>query len=171
MQYRHVENVSVRAIYDEGDAGYRYRLEITRSDAPPHPRTVCVVMQNPSVAGEQFADKSVQFLEKVVFNRGLAEFEGVDRLVIVNQFARVQTTGFAGLETDIGRQNDDSIRHALQEADLVVVGWGASNRFHGRQAFVHGLMKSLCRAKPLYQTRMHPSRGRCGGFIQPLVLP
>ena len=37
-------------------------------------------MQNPSYAGEDFADKSVQFMENVVFKKNFAEFEDVIRL-------------------------------------------------------------------------------------------
>lgn len=36
-----------------------------------------MVMQNPSYAGEDVADKSVQFMEKVVFKKELEAFKGV----------------------------------------------------------------------------------------------
>jgi hypothetical protein len=61
-------------------------LEIVLNGAAPTGKTVCVVMQNPSYAGEDVADKSVQFMEKVVFQKGLAEFTDVRRLIVVNQF-------------------------------------------------------------------------------------
>ena len=123
-------------------------------------------MQNPSYAGEDVADKSVQFMEKVVFQRGLPEFRGVQRLIVVNQFAYIETNNFKGLPNQIGTRNDSAIETALREADIVVLGWGSGNKFKDRQAFVIGLLKQM-NGKQLFKTRMHPSRGRYDGFIQP----
>jgi hypothetical protein len=123
-------------------------------------------MQNPSYAGEDVADKSVQFLEKVVFKKRLPEFNGVRRLIVVNQFAYIQTNDFEGLPQKIGELNDAAIMTALNESDIVVLAWGSSNRFDARKAFVRGLLGGM-RHKTLLQTKMHPSRGRYDGFIQP----
>jgi hypothetical protein len=93
-------------------------------------------MQNPSYACEEIADKSVQFMEKNVFNRNLPAFVNVERLIVVNQFARVQTTSFVGGTSDIGEKNDAAIRRAIEQSAIVIIGWGISNRFNERQAFV-----------------------------------
>jgi hypothetical protein len=126
-------------------------------------------MQNPSYAGEEEADKTVQFMEKNVFEQGLTEFNGVERLIVVNQFARIQTNDFAGLP-EIGTQNDNSIEAALKESEIIIIGWGSSNRFVERQEFVLELLKRMMHEKQLYKTRMHPSRGRYADFIQPLSI-
>lgn len=165
MIYQHIKNVSVTAQFAwEGEVRYRYRLEVVQPNVTG--KTVCVVMQNPSYASEDVADKSVQFMEKVVFEKGLPEFDGVSRLIVVNQFARIQTNGFRGLPEEIGGRNDAAIREALQESDIVVLGWGSSNRFEERKAYVLGLLQDLPQ-KLVLKTRMHPSRGRYDGFIQP----
>ncbi len=167
MIYEHIDGVKVTAQFAwEGDLRYRYQLEIVLNDAAHTGKTVCVVMQNPSYAGEDVADKSVQFMEKVVFKKGLAEFEGVSRLIVVNQFAFIQTNSFQGLPHEIGSLNDAAIRAALFESDIVILGWGSSNRFEQRKAFVLGLLGEM-EPKALYMTRMHPSRGRYDNFIQP----
>lgn len=167
MIYEHIDGVAVAAQFSwENDMRYRYRLEILLKDAAPTGKTVCVVMQNPSYAGEDVADKSVQFMEKVVFMKGLPEFEGVRRLIVVNQFARIQTNHFQGLPHEIGALNDAAIKHALYESDIVILGWGSTNRFEERKAFVLGLLGEM-RQKTLFKTRMHPSRGRYEEFIQP----
>ena len=145
---------------------YRYRLEVTLKDATPTGKTACVVMQNPSYANEYVADKSVHFMEKLVFKKGLPEFEGVRRLIVVNQFARIQTNGFQGFSHEIGVLNDAAIKDALHESDIVILGWGSANRFEERKAFVLGLLGEM-KQKTLLKTRMHPSRGRYDGFIQP----
>ncbi len=169
MRYEHIDGVEVTAQFSqEGDKRFRYRLEINLVDAPPNGKSVCAVMQNPSYAGEDVADKSVQFLEKVVFTKGLPEFDGVRRLIVVNQFAYVQTNDFEGLPHQIGEHNDAAIMTALNESDIVVLAWGSSNRFEARKAFVLGILGGI-KHKSLLQTRMHPSRGRYDGFIQPFA--
>ncbi|WP_082306064.1 DUF1643 domain-containing protein [Achromobacter piechaudii] len=170
MRYLHIKNVSVSAEFStEADILYRYRLEINRDGALESSKTVCVVMQNPSYAGEEEADKSVQFLEKNIFELDLTEFKSVGRLIVVNQFARVQTNGFAGLPSDIGSRNDQAIAAAVMESEIVVIAWGSSNRFHARKEYVLDLLKRQ-QGKLFYQTRMHPSRGRYAGFIMPLEI-
>jgi hypothetical protein len=170
MIYNHINNVTVTAQFArEGDFDYRYRLEIILSDAEPAGKTVCVVMQNPSYAGEDKADKSVKFMEKVVFQKGLAEFAGVRRLIVVNQFAFIQTNAFQGLPHEIGSLNDAAIRDALLESDIVILGWGSTNRFEERKAYVLSLLGEL-KQKVILKTRMHPSRGRYENFIQPFAI-
>ena len=168
MRYFHIKNVSIRADFStEGGVLYRYRLEVKLSGALKSSRTVCAVMQNPSYAGEEMADKSVQFLEKNIFELDLPEFESVGRLIVVNQFARVQTRDFVGLPSDIGSRNDEAVAGAVAESETVVIAWGSSNRFHARKEHILQLLKRQ-RGKRFYQTRMHPSRGRYAGFIMPL---
>lgn len=168
MNYKHISGVSVSAQFSgEGELRYRYRLEVALNDANASGVTACVVMQNPSYAGENVADKSVQFMEKVVFKKRLPEFRDVRRLIVVNQFARIQTNDFQGLPHEIGPLNDAAIKAALDESDIIILGWGSSNRFEARKAFVLGLLGEM-KHKTVFKTRMHPSRGRYEGFIQPL---
>lgn len=168
MRHLHIKNVTVKALFaTEGGLRYRYRLEITKDGASKTSKTACVVMQNPSYAGEDEADKSVQFMEKNVFERGLPEFKDVERLIVVNQFARIQTNDFDGTAYDIGTQNDKAIEAALEESEIIIIGWGSSDRFVDRKEFVLGLLKRM-HGKQLYKTKMHPSRGRYAGFIQQL---
>jgi hypothetical protein len=170
MRYMHIMNVTLKAQFATVEGlRYRYRLEITKQGASPSPKTACVVMQNPSYAGEDVADKSVQFMEKNIFLLGLPEFKGVERLIVVNQFAFIQTNDFEGLPHEIGPKNNKAIEQAIGESEIVIIAWGSSNRFEERKAFVMGLLGRMP-GKQLYRTRMHPSRGRYAGFIQPLSI-
>ena len=165
MIFKHIDAVKVSAYFSkERIPRYRYRLEIVSKLMSG--KTVCAVMQNPSYAGEKVADKSVQFLEKVVFQRGLPEFRGVRRLIVVNQFAFIETNNFEGRPDQIGTRNNSAIKLALKEADIIILGWGSGNRCKDRQDFVINLLKKL-KGKQLFKTKMHPSRGRYAGFIQP----
>jgi len=63
------------------------------------------------------------------------------RLLVVNQFAAIQTNGFRGLPHEIGPENNAAFKTALQESDIVILGWGCANPFKTRQAFVISLLK------------------------------
>jgi len=170
MRYRHIDNVAVSADFStEGGVRFRYQLEVRKAGAPKSLKTVCFVMQNPSYAGEEDADKSVQFLERYIFEHEVPEFRGVGRLIVVNQFARVQTNGFCGLLSDIGSRNDHAIATAVEDSEIVVIAWGSSNCFHARKEYVLDLLKRWP-GKRFYQTKRHPSRGRYADFIMPLEI-
>ena len=124
-------------------------------------------MQNQSYASVDMADKSIQFMEKVVFQKGFPELPPIRRLIVVNQFARIQTAGFMGLPDDIGSKNNATIESTLKESEVVILAWGSGNRFEERKAFVVGLLRQMV-GKQLFKTRMHPARGRYADFIQPL---
>lgn len=164
--HKHINGVKVFAQFSK-DRKYRYKLEIILLSKPAPGRTVCAVMQNPSYAGENVADKSVQFLEKVIFQRGLQEFNEVRRLIIVNQFAYIETNNFEGRPDQIGIENNSTIEAVLNEADTVILAWGSGNKFRDRQDFVIKLLRQM-KGKKLFKTKMHPSRGRYDGFIQPI---
>lgn len=167
MRHNHIENVKVTAHFSK-DKRYRYRLEITH-DHIPSGKTVCVIMQNPSYACVEFADKSVQFMQKVIFLKGLPEFKNVRRLIVVNQFAFIQTNLFKGLPHEVGVKNNAAIQTAFEEADMIVMAWGCGNPFKERQKFALELLKKMKRKK-LFITRSHPSRARYAGFIRPFSL-
>jgi hypothetical protein len=170
MTYKHIDGIKVTAQFArENGLDYRYRLDISLEEPSQRSKTACVVMQNPSYASAEVADKSVQFLEKVVFQRNLPDFRDVRRLVIINQFARIQTDNFQGKPADVGNQNDTIIQSVLQESDVIIVAWGATNSFESRKTFVLGLIRKMT-GKHLLKTKMHPARGHYDGFIQPFDL-
>ncbi len=169
MQYKHIEGVKVKAVFSDCKK-YRYRLDIDLKDAPPKGKTACVIMMNPSYANEEIADKSVQFMQRIVLQRGLAEFKGVKRLTVVNQFAFIQTHKFQGLPHEVGPLNDLTIKKVFRESEIIIVGWGCANPFEERKNFVYGLLKDM-KGKKLLKTRKHPSRAGYEGFILPFDFP
>ncbi|WP_335917943.1 hypothetical protein [Shewanella chilikensis] len=79
--FKHRPELQIEAEFSgENPPVFRYRLSATKIGAGKTPKTVCAVMQNPSYACVEFADKSVQVLERVVFEKKYPEFEGVERL-------------------------------------------------------------------------------------------
>ena len=94
MQFNHIPGTTAIAKFSD-DRTFRYRLEIKNiNNSSNANRTACVIMQNPSVADDKVADKSVQFLEKLIFeNKGYPQFEGVNRIIIVK--IKVEESFFA----------------------------------------------------------------------------
>lgn len=132
-----------------------------------HGNTVCVIMQNPSEANELKADKSVQFLENLIFGKRKKPFRGVRKMIIVNQYAFVQKHGFEGKHSQIGIENDRITAAAIEESDIVLIAWGKNNRFRERKDFVFGILDGI-KDKLLLETKKHPSRGFYRDFIKPL---
>lgn len=158
MTIEHIKGVIATPKFTvEKGRHFRYRLEVTKPDAPTSGKTVCVVMQNPSRADEKVADRSVKFMEQLVFGNIHPAFKQIRRLIVVNQFALVQTSEFQGNNEDIGKDNDKEIENALRESDIVIIGWGSSNRFDLRKCVVFSLLKEM-HGKEIYKTKVHPSR-------------
>lgn len=163
MIFRHIEGVSVDAVFANCKK-YRYKLSIQDDDSSGS-ETVCVIMQNPSVANAEIADKSVQFLEKLIFTKGYNEFRNVKKIIIVNQFALIQTNDFKGLESDIGENNDGHILEAIRESNIVLIAWGRDNPYSERKKAVNNMLAKHP-GKTLLETKKHPSRGTYINFIK-----
>ncbi len=164
MVYHHIEHITAEAQYSVCGQ-YRYRLTIqhgTKKDG----KTVCVIMQNPSVAGNTVADKSVQFLEKLIFRMKYPQFEEVARVIIVNQFARIQTRDFKGSPDEASTKNDSHIRNAIQESDSILIAWGKSNPYMERQETILNMVREYP-GRNVMITKKHPSRGSYENFIEP----
>ncbi len=162
MIYRHLDNLKIAATFS--DCGkFRYRLKINNPERG-HGKLLCVIMQNPSDANEAKADKSVQFLERLIFNSGYQEFEDVSEMIIVNQFAFIQKKDFSGKEKHIGPENDYYIKDALGKADMVLIAWGKGNNYGQRKQSILEMIKSSGE-KTVLETKKHPSRGSYKDFL------
>lgn len=156
----HLPGMQVKAVFStESGILYRYNLEITKPEASKSPRTACVIMQNPSYANEKIADKSVQLMEKIVFELGLPDFQSIERLIVVNLFGRVQTRDFKGLESDIGSGNDKAILKAIKDSEIIIIAWGVSDRFKERKKTILKMLRGV-NGKKVFKTKSHPSRGK-----------
>ncbi len=113
----------------------------------------------------EFVDRCFQILERVVFEKDFEEFCDVGHLIIVNQFAFIQTKGFTGSREQIGPRNDAVIAKVLKQSEIVLLAWGKDNGFVQRQ---NEILKMVYRqqGKRLLQTSRHPSRVIYEGFIQ-----
>jgi len=163
--YKHIDKVIVTSADFTDDKKFRYKLEVklkTRNNG----KVVCVVMQNPSYASEDIADKSVNFLEKLIFEKEYNEFSDVYKMIIVNQYAYIQTNGFKATEEQIGEKNNQVIENSINESDIILLAWGKSNSFTDRITFVNNVLKEKQNInKKRYITKKHPSRGSYLNFI------
>jgi len=164
--FLHRPNLRITANFsNENPPVFRYRLVAIKESASDKPKTVCAIMQNPSYANEEIADKSVQVLERVVFEKGFKEFKNIERLTVVNQFAFIQTKNFEGTTEQIGIKNNLAISNAIEEADIVLIAWGKDNGFIERQNYIIKIINSK-KGKKLLKTSRHPSRVIYKDFIQ-----
>lgn len=165
--FHHIADVTVGACFSECGS-FRYMLEVEHEKRKGN-KTVCVIMQNPSVADEQKADRSVQFIEKLVFQKDYQEFSQAGKLIVVNQFAYIQTKDFHGSDQLVGPHNDEYIREAIENSDIILIAWGKTNRYEKRKAAIKQI---LCQysEKIVLKTRSHPSRGWYKDFIIPYIV-
>ncbi len=167
MKFNHIEGITAKATFSDcGD--YRYMLEIT-NDSSEGNKSICVIMQNPSKANSEVADKSAQFLEKLIFNKGYTEFNNVKKIIIVNQFAYVQTNDFIGSEEKIGKDNDKHINEAINSSEIILIAWGSSNGYTERKNAINNIISNYS-SKKLLQTKAHPSRGTYIDFVEPYII-
>lgn len=168
--YRHIPNVSVSAKFCCNKRNFRYLLEIKKDDITDG-KTVCAVMQNPSYADEDICDKSVNFLEHLIFDGNNSYFKKISRLLVVNQFAYIKTEDFNGEEQHIGPDNDQNIEGAIRDADIVLIAWGAGNRYKERKQVINNILRGHPE-KQLLRTKKHPSLGsHSESFIENYMLP
>jgi hypothetical protein len=123
-------------------------------------------MQNPSVAGSEFADKSVQFLEKLIFQKQDPAFKKASQVVIVNQFARIQTRNFKGSPEDEGPENKAHLMEAIRVSDIILIAWGKTNPYKASQRNILQMLATF-KDKTVLITKKHPSRGMYENFILP----
>lgn len=164
--FKHLDYLSAEADFSK-DQKYRYSLTLTHSERAGG-QTICLIMQNPSLANIEHADKTIQFMEKLVFEKEYPQFKRAYKLIIVNQFAFMQTKNFAGTSSQIGERNDLAVIEAIQGSDDVIIGWGKTNSFHDRQSFVFEALKGY--RGSTWVTKKHPSRGHYEDFLLPLDL-
>ena len=164
MKYKHIDGVDVTPIFSD-DKKFRYKLEIIKTNPLKSDRkTVCVIMQNPSYANKNFADKSVQFIEKLIFCKDYEEFKDVYKILVVNQFAYIQTQDFKGNDKNIGVDNDRYIKSAINDSDIILIAWGKSNSYYDRQEVINCTLRSTSNKK-MYKTKLHPRVGHYKNFI------
>jgi hypothetical protein len=113
---------------------YRYRLERV-FDTGQH--TLSVTMLNPSYANDARDDHTIRRLV------GFCTALDVRRLIVTNLAALVSPDpkGLSKASDPIGPDNDEAIRSAAGEADIIVVGWGAGvRRLPGRASEVLAIL-------------------------------
>lgn len=162
--FRHLDGLKVNAVFS--DCGnYRYLMEIKKEDHPSG-KHICAIMLNPSIADEKLADKSVQFLERLIFEKPSPYLKDMGALSIVNLFAFIQTRKFQGNPEQAGPDNDQYLLEAIAKSDMVLIAWGKSCGYPERQRIVMNILDEFPE-KPVFVTRSHPSRGTYKDFILP----
>lgn len=157
--YRHIEGLKIDCEFDDTKESLLLRYKLTATlNAKSDGKTVCVIMQNPSYANEDISDKSVNFLEQLIFQKDIDYFKDVYKIVIVNQFAEVKTEDFIPNDNSIGKRNNSIIEQEIKNSEIIIIAWGSSNKFNNRKEFVHNILNSIT-SKIILTTKKHPSLG------------
>jgi len=101
--------------------GYRYRLERILGPGP----TLGVVMINPSRATADLDDPTIDRVQTVCARLGFG------RAIIGNLFAwrTADVAELAQVEDPVGPDNDIHLARLADEADTILVAWGAPGKF------------------------------------------
>ena len=148
------------------DGRFRYRL--TRTWAPELPRLLLVLL-NPSTAGRELDDPTTR---RAI---GVAKRAGCGSVSIANLFAFVATDpeDLRQAGYPVGPANDDHLAAMIQDADLVVCGWGANAAGLARPGEVLAMIRRLGKVPHALKVTAggfpaHPCRLPYGGDLVPL---
>lgn len=128
-------------------------------------KTLCVVMENPSYACKEHADKSVQFIERLVFDKGKSEFVDVGRVIVLNLCSYIQTNDFVGGPGTFDPETDRYLREGIDAAEIILVAWGVTADHRERIEMVKGLIREAG-TKEIYIGRKHPSRASYVNYLE-----
>ncbi|ELZ84414.1 hypothetical protein C453_12746 [Haloferax elongans ATCC BAA-1513] len=123
---------SAGAVISE-DGQYRYRLSRTWDSGKP---TLAFVMLNPSTADATEDDPTIRRCINY------ARDWGYGSLVVANLFG-LRATDPSQLEDHpdpIGPDNDEHLRNVCENAQQVIVAWGAKGSLHGRAEEVASML-------------------------------
>ena len=115
--YEHVERQQIKAVF-LGKRTHRAALHVPFKGRP-NGKTLCIIGQNPSYAGEQYADKTILFLERFVFETRT----DVGSILMLNLYSRIDTTKSkrTGLVT---AESERHLRSAIATHDEFLVVFG-----------------------------------------------
>lgn len=115
--FHEVDLTRTHAVFS-ADAQHRSLLRLPFLSRPDG-RTLCVVGQNPSYANTQNADKTVRYIEELVFDR----LPLVGQILMLNLYSRIDTT--KDKTTNPNDQDcDRALRQAILENDAFLVVFG-----------------------------------------------
>lgn len=120
--------------------GYRYRLDVHTKQA--RGRRLLVVQLNPSTANSAKSDSTIGKVSTWAYERGFA------RIAFVNLFAKrtPYPSDLVGPYITVnGQRNDEALRVAILDADVIVFAWGKIPRalipyFPRRKALLRTLL-------------------------------
>jgi hypothetical protein len=122
---------------------YRYSLTRLWRTAPSNKGTVADgplatwIMLNPSTADAVEDDPTIRRC------RSFSEREGCAGMIVYNLFAirSPSPQALALVLNPIGPRNDEVLRKAVEDADLIVCAWGSHGTLHSRGATVSQLLR------------------------------
>ena len=128
--FDHVDGQRIRARFSRRNT-HRWALQVPYRQDSARTQTVSVFLKNPSSAGEQFADRTIQTVEREIYRL----FPMAAWLWVFNLFAiRATETRDVrraidqhNIEWAIGDENDRALLCAIRDSHHIVAAWGAQS--------------------------------------------
>ncbi|MCY3822033.1 MAG: DUF1643 domain-containing protein [Gammaproteobacteria bacterium] len=187
IRYRHFDQVDRERIraYFSCLHTHRWALEVPYRRDPARTQTVSVFLKNPSSASEEFADKTIQTVEREIYRL----FPTAAWLWVFNLFGMRATKARDvrraidrhGIKWTIGRCNDRALLRAIRGSDHIVAAWGAQSsllkadydeRVEQVGAMLHDHRRKFWYVGRLSKKHEHPRHGqRCKSTDQAQRFP
>lgn len=154
--------IYTEAVFDKENSSMRYSLTRTWDSVK---EKATLVLMNPSKANQFKSDYTVTRCMNYLIDYEDGRYGSLE---VVNLFAKMETKSgkVKGKMAEVGKYNDDAIRLAVDQAKIVIVGWGSAKKFKWRIKEVLELLKPY--ENKLYHFR--DNSGRSEIILHPVVL-
>lgn len=176
-----------KVIYADEQTDRRYRLDLLLVGEIENPKSLPAILMNPSKANEEVSDPTVNRLAKYVFlnRKNYPELTRVNRIILTNLYAVYETYPVAvnnlindkglafviGIEDGARFNNNKIINEAINESDIVLIGWGKGSigGYRSRANCVFDFLegKDILHVKNLTKDK-YPRHARNWSFAWPL---
>jgi hypothetical protein len=152
--FEHVDQPRIEALF-LGQGQHRASLRLPFKGRP-HGKTLCIIGQYPSYAGQQYADKTIHFLERFVFETRT----DVGSILMLNLYSRIDTTK-SRRTGPITASSERHLRSVIAEHDEFLVVFGQlknerAYRFRERAAALRPLFEGKTVSKSGTGYAAHP---------------
>ncbi|ODG91438.1 MULTISPECIES: DUF1643 domain-containing protein [Bacillaceae] len=124
----HSMQIHTKAVFDKQNKLMRYSLTRTWDESK---KKATLVLLNPCRANHLKSDYILARCLNFFIDYKKGNFGSLE---LVNLFALMEpdSTKLKGKECEVGEHNDEAIKLAISNADIIIVGWGSSKRFKWR---------------------------------------
>ncbi|MEA2029044.1 MAG: DUF1643 domain-containing protein [Campylobacterota bacterium] len=124
MEIPHYEKVDINNIVANftDDLLHRSSLTIPFFERKTN-KSICIIGQNPSHANEEYADKTLQYFEKLIFDK----FPQYSKIIMLNLYSRIDTQKKFNQDLEREETYKELLTHLKENSDFLLA-FGASKK-------------------------------------------